>query len=115
MLAFVVCAFCLFKGYDLFGKQAYVRMDYSYYGEYKTHFNVRDEDVVPSYSYFNLSGRVDVSDDIKLSVHLNNVFDKEAVKYRNARSRSTDNTTAQQYIEYLEGRSLTVRLDYTFY
>ncbi|MDF2178544.1 TonB-dependent receptor [Aliiglaciecola sp. CAU 1673] len=103
------------QGFDLFGKQAYVRADFTYYGEYKTHFNVRDEDIVPSYSYVNLSGRLEVSDDVKLSVHINNLFDKEAEKYRRARSRSESNTTAQQYIDYLEGRSLTVRLDYTFY
>ncbi|GAB3012168.1 TonB-dependent receptor [Bowmanella dokdonensis] len=103
------------QGFDLFGKQAYVRGDFTYYGEYKTHFNTRDEDVVPSYSYFNLSGRIEVTDDVKLSVHINNLFDKEAVKYKAARSRSVDNTTAQQYIDYLEGRSLTIRVDYTFY
>lgn len=103
------------QGFELFGKQAYARVDYTYYGEYKTHFNVRDEDVVPAYSYFNLSGRIDVSNDVKLSVHLNNLFDKEAVQYRYARSRNTDNTTAQQYIEYLAGRTLTLRVDYTFY
>ncbi|MCW8109437.1 TonB-dependent receptor [Alteromonas ponticola] len=103
------------QGFEVFGKQASVRADWTYYGEYKTHFNTRPEDVVPSYNYFNVSGRYEVSDDVRLSVHLNNVFDKEAVKYKNARSRSVDNTTAQQYIEYLEGRNITIRMDYTFY
>ncbi|QSX36341.1 TonB-dependent receptor [Shewanella sedimentimangrovi] len=103
------------QGFQMFGKQAYIRGDWTYYGEYKTHFNVRPEDVVPSYSYFNLSGRYEVSDNIKLSVHINNVFDKEAEKYKRARSRSINNTVAQEYIEFLEGRSITVRLDYTFF
>ncbi|WP_372872543.1 TonB-dependent receptor [Shewanella sp.] len=103
------------QGFQLFGKQAYIRADWTYYGEYKTHFNVRPEDVVPSYSYFNLSGRYEVSDNVKLSVHVNNIFDTEAEKYKRARSRNTDNTVAQEYIEFLEGRSITVRLDYTFF
>ncbi|MCV2883610.1 TonB-dependent receptor [Aestuariibacter sp. AA17] len=103
------------QGFDLMGKPVNVRADLTYYGEYKTHFDTRPEDVVPSYSFVNLSARYEVSDDVRLSLHVNNVFDKEAVKYKRARSRSVDNTTAQQYIDYLEGRSVTVRLDYTFF
>lgn len=103
------------QGFELFGKQASIRADWTYYGEYKTHFNVRKEDVVPSYNYINLSARYEVSDDVRVSVHVNNLFDKEAVKYQNARSRSEDNTVAQQYIDYLEGRTVTVRLDYIFF
>jgi outer membrane receptor protein involved in Fe transport len=102
------------QGFSILGKEASIRADWTYYGEYKTHFNVKPEDVVPSYNYVNLSARYEVSDDVRLSVHINNIFDKEAIKYKRARSRS-DSTVAQQYIDYLEGRSLTVRLDYTFF
>ncbi|AFU99568.1 TonB-dependent receptor [Simiduia agarivorans] len=102
------------QSFTLFNKPMSVRGDYTYYGEYKTHFNVRDEDVVPAYSYFNLSGRVELSDNLQLSAHLNNVFDKEAISYKRARSRSESNTTAQQYINYLSGRTLAIRLDMTF-
>lgn len=102
------------KTFSLMGKEAAIRADWTYYGDYKTHFNVKPEDEVPSYNYFNLSARYEVSDDVRLSIHLNNVFDKEAVKYKRARSRS-DSTVAQQYIEYLNGRTITVRLDYTFF
>jgi len=103
------------QGFEVMGKQAFIRADYTYYGEYKTHFNVRDEDVVPSYSYVNLSGRIELSDSVRLSVHLNNVFNTDAISYKRARSRSEDNTTAQQYIDYLSERNLTVRVDYTFF
>lgn len=103
------------QGFEMLGKQAFVRADYSYYGDYKTHFNTRQEDEVPSYSYVNLSGRIELSDQATLSVHLNNVFDTEAVKYQRARSRSESSTTSQEYMEYLSERNLTVRLDYTFF
>jgi len=103
------------QGFEVFGKQAFVRADYTYYGAYKTHFKTRPEDEVPSYSYVNLSSRIEVSDSVTLSVHLNNVFDKEAIKYKRARSRSESNTAAQEYIEFLSERNLTVRLDYTFF
>ena len=102
------------QGFEVLGKQAFIRADYNYYGEYKTHFNTRPEDEVPSYSYVNLSGRLEISDQATVSVHLNNVFDKEAIKFKNARSRDAGNTTSQQYIEFLGERSLTVRLDYSF-
>lgn len=102
------------QNFNLYGKSAYVRGEVSYYGEYKTHFNVKDEDISPSYSTFNLSSRVELTDNLQLSVHLNNVFDKETPTYKRARSRSAS-TTSQQYISYLEGRTLTLRVDYTFF
>jgi len=102
------------QGFNFMGRQAFVRADYAYYGEYKSHFKVKDEDVTPSYGYVNLSTRFEVSDDVTLSLHVKNLFDDETISYKRARSRS-DSTTAQQYISYLEGRTLTVRLDYTFF
>lgn len=102
------------QGFEVFGKQAFVRADYTYYGAYKTHFKTRPEDEVPSYSYVNLSSRLEVSESVTLSLHLNNLFDKEAIKFKNARSRNDANTSAQEYIEYLSERNVTVRIDYTF-
>jgi outer membrane receptor protein involved in Fe transport len=99
------------QGFDFFGKQAFVRADYTYYGAYKTHFKISPEDEVPSYSYVNLSSRLEVSESVTLSLHLNNLFDKEAIKYQDAAS----NTLAPQYIEFLNERNLTVRIDYTFF
>lgn len=103
------------QGFSLMGKQAYIRADYSYYGDYKTHFDVRDEDKVPSYGVVNLSTRFEVSGDVTLSLHINNLLDDDAIKYKRARKRSETNTTAQNYIEYLQGRSIGIRLDYTFF
>ncbi|TMO69842.1 TonB-dependent receptor [Pseudoalteromonas aurantia] len=99
---------------EIFGKSAYVRGEYSFYDEFKTHFNVRDEDVSPSYSVFNLSGRVEISEDLRLSVFVNNLFDKETPTYKRARSRNANNSTSQEYIYYLNGRTLSLRVDYTF-
>jgi outer membrane receptor protein involved in Fe transport len=102
------------QAFTLMDKQAYIRADYTYYGEYKSHFEVKDEDVVPSYGYVNLSARLEATDDVTVSFHINNLLDDEAIKYKRARSRS-DSTVAQQYISYLQGRSVSVRLDYTFF
>jgi len=99
---------------EFMGKEAYLRLDMTAYGEYKTHFKTLETDEVDAYQIFNLSGRMEVSDSIQLSVHLNNLFDTEDVSYRRARSRSAT-SSAQQYITYLPERNLTVRLDYTFF
>jgi iron complex outermembrane receptor protein len=106
--------FALDQAFSFMGKQAFVRADYTYYGEYKTHFKVKDEDIVPAYGYMNLSTRFEATDDVTISLHINNLLDDEAIKYKRSRSRS-DSTIAQQYITYLAGRSVSVRLDYTFF
>ncbi|NUZ12419.1 TonB-dependent receptor [Pseudoalteromonas sp. McH1-7] len=100
---------------QLFGKDAYIRGEYSFYDEYKTHFNVRDEDKTPAYSVFNVSGRIQLSDSLKLSVFVNNLFDKETATYMRARSRNANNSAAQEYINYLNGRTISLRVDYTFF
>jgi outer membrane receptor protein involved in Fe transport len=99
---------------ELFGKQAFIRADMTAYGDYKTHFDTLDADKVDAYQVFNLAGRVEVSDSVQLSVHINNLLDNDAVKYKRARSRSKT-STAQQYIEYLPERNITVRVDYSFF
>ena len=105
------------QGFTVFGKQAFVRADYSYYGSYKTHFDVRPEDEVPSYSLVNVSSRIEISDSVTLSVHLNNLFDKEAYKYRRAvaRAEDYDEAVAQEIVEFINERNLTLRVDYTFF
>ncbi|WP_252095896.1 TonB-dependent receptor [Pseudoalteromonas sp. SCSIO 43201] len=90
-------------------------MNTSFYDEYKTHFNVRDEDKTPAYSVFNVSGRIQLSDSLKLSVFVNNLFDKETATYMRARSRNANNSAAQEYINYLNGRTISLRVDYTFF
>jgi len=99
---------------EVMGKEAYIRLDMTAYGKYKTHFKTLSADEVEAYEVFNLSGRMEVSESVQLSVHINNLLDSEDVSYKNARSRSAT-STAQQYIQYLPERNVTVRLDYTFF
>lgn len=114
MVPDVTAYIALDYGYKVFNKQAYLRVDANYYGEYKTHFNVREEDKVPSYSVVNLSGRFEISDEINISIHLNNLFNNDAYSYKGARSRDDSDTAAQEYIQFLPERNLTLRVDYTF-
>lgn len=97
---------------DLFGHRAFVRADLSAYGTYKSHFNTLDQDVSPGYETVNLSGRVNLNDNAVLSLHLDNLFDKQYFTYRSARSRT--DTSAYMYQLWGAERSVTLRMDYNF-
>lgn len=101
------------KEFDINNKPFFIRGDVSAYGKYNTHFDTKPGDEVPGYEVFNLSARYEVNENVKLSVHLNNVFDNDAIKYKRDRSRS-NRTTAQKYIDFLPERSIGIRLDYNF-
>ncbi len=98
--------------FDLFGRSVFVRADLSSYGSYKSHFNTLDEDVSAGYETVNLSGRVNVSDNAVLSLHLENLLNKQYYTYRSARSRT--DMTQQLYEAWGAERAITVRMDYNF-
>jgi iron complex outermembrane recepter protein len=98
--------------FELFGRQSFARIDVAAYGEYKSHFNTRPEDVSPSYKTVNLSGRMHLNDNAQVSVHLENVFNEDYITYRSARSRSSSRQAL--FERYGDERSLSVRLDYRF-
>jgi outer membrane receptor protein involved in Fe transport len=99
------------QGFQAFNRQAFVRLDVEAYGEYKTHFKAVEEDTVPAYEKVNLSGRIELADGINASVHINNLFDKEIVTWRSTTGNSYGN---YHYIDYANGRNVTMRLDFTF-
>jgi outer membrane receptor protein involved in Fe transport len=91
------------QAFQAFNRQAFVRVDVEAYGEYKTHFKATDKYIVPAYEKVNLSGRIALTDSINASLHINNLFDKEIITWRNTSS-----------IEYANSRNITMRLDFTF-
>ena len=99
------------QGFELFNRQAYVRMDVEAYGKYKTHFLATDEDSIPSYQQVNLSGRIELKEGINASLHINNLFDKEIINWRSTTGNSYGN---YHYVEYGNGINASFRLDFTF-
>ncbi len=99
------------QGFELFNRQSYIRLDMEAYGEYKTHFLATDEDTIPSYERFNLSGRMELNDSVNASLYINNLFDKEIINWRSTTGNSYGN---YHYVEYGDGRNITFRLDMTF-
>lgn len=101
---------------ELFNRQAFVRVDVEAYGEYKSHFNAREDgfDTSDAYTRVNFSGRIDLNDNTKLSLYVKNIFNTEVEEYKRARSRGT-NTSNFLTVDYGTERSITLRLDYTFF
>lgn len=98
--------------FSLFGLQAFARADVAAYGEFKSHFNTRPEDVAPAYETVNLSGRLHLNDNAVVSVHVNNVFNEDYLTYRSARSRTSSRQPL--YERYGAERNVAVRFDYRF-
>ncbi|NZA24787.1 TonB-dependent receptor [Luteimonas sp. SJ-92] len=98
--------------FALFGRQAFARVDLAAYGEFKSHFNTRPEDVAPSYKTVNLSGRMHLNDNAVVSVHVTNLFNEDYITYRSARSRTSSRHALTE--RYGAERGVGVRFDYTF-
>lgn len=100
------------KGFMLANKQVFARIDVEAYGKYSTHFNSLPTDKSPSYVNVNLSTRVEISDDVELSVHVGNLLNREIITYRNANER--DDPTEPLWVSYGQERNISVRLDFEF-
>ncbi|WP_340678263.1 TonB-dependent receptor [Paraglaciecola sp.] len=99
------------QGFEMFNRQAFVRLDIEAYGKYKTHFLATDEDRIASYQQVNLSGRIELKEGINASLHINNLFDKEIINWRSTTGNDYGN---YHYIEYGNGINASLRLDFTF-
>lgn len=102
---------------QLFGRQAFARIDVASYGEYKSHFNTHPRDVSPAYTTVNLSGRIHLNDNLVMSTYITNLLNKDYMTYRSVRSRGADgniNTRYGMFENYGAERGFGVRLDYSF-
>lgn len=101
------------KDIIFFGRDGSVRLDYAGYGEYKSHFNTKPEDISPSYEIVNLSGSLQVTDSTKISVYINNLLDEEIITYKRSEYRG-DSSLGNKYYYYGAERTLSVRADVVF-
>ncbi|WP_020399676.1 TonB-dependent receptor [Kordiimonas gwangyangensis] len=101
------------KEFEIWSKEASVRLEMLGYGEYKSHFNVREDDISPAYEVVNLNASFGVTDNARLSIFVNNLLDKEIITYKRSRSRSDWSGNALWYT-YGQERNVTIRLDVTF-
>ncbi|WP_082990159.1 TonB-dependent receptor [Woeseia oceani] len=98
---------------NVWNRDGSVRLDYAGYGEYKSHFNTKDEDISPAYEVLNLSTSLNVNDNVRLGFYVNNVLNDEIITYKRSRVRS-DWSLGDIYYYYGDERAYSLRLDFTF-
>ncbi len=98
---------------NFWGKDGYVRLDVNGYGESKSHFRAKDTDISPAYEVFNLSTSLQVNENASVSLHVNNMFNKEVILYKNQRYTS-DASGGARYFYYGAERNISLRLDLVY-
>jgi outer membrane receptor protein involved in Fe transport len=98
----------------VWGRDGNVRLDVAGYGKFKSHFDVRDEDISPAYEVVNLSGGLQINDNARINLHINNLLDDRIVRYRWTRSRTVDSYWAIHHVWYAPDRTVAVRMDLDF-
>lgn len=101
------------KSFDVWDREASARVEFNGYGEYKTHFNVGDADIVPAYTVVNFNAGIQLNESSRLSLILNNVFNDNIILYKRSRSRSDWSGNAL-WENYADERNLSIRLDFKF-
>lgn len=91
-----------------------IRLDVAGYGKYKSHFNVRAEDISPAYEVVNMSLGLDISDHTSVNLHINNLLDDRILRYRWSRSRNVDSYWAIHHEFYAPDRTVALRLNFEF-
>lgn len=98
---------------NVFNRDGSVRLDVAGYGEYKSHFNTLDQDISPAYEVVNLMGSIQVNDNARVGIYINNLLDEEIITYKRSRYRTTAGYSNQYYF-YGDERNVSVRFDFNF-
>lgn len=99
------------QGFQIMGRQAYVRADLSVYGKYNSYFKGTELDRIPAYETVNLSTRIEINENTNLSLHVNNLFDEEIINYKRA---ATAGYSGARWVGYGKDRNVSLRMDFTF-
>ncbi|MCC3862037.1 TonB-dependent receptor [Pseudemcibacter aquimaris] len=94
-------------------QDAFIRVEANGYGESKSHFRAKDTDISPAYTVVGLSAGLNLSENMDVSVHVRNLFNKEIINYKRQRYNSDWSLGARTYY-YGRERTISVRLDATF-
>ena len=98
---------------NVWNRDGSVRLEVAGYGEYKSHFNVKPEDISPAYEVVNLNGNVQVNDNARVGIYINNLLDEEIITYKRSRYRGGW-PLGNHYYYYGAERNVSVRFDFDF-
>ncbi|WP_308909232.1 TonB-dependent receptor [Pseudokordiimonas caeni] len=99
--------------FDLFSKEASVRAELAGYGSYSSHFGVLESDRSPGYEVVNVSGSININENVRFSLYVNNLLNTEIIEYKRSRYRS-EAALGEKYFYYGAERTVSLRLDFTF-
>jgi outer membrane receptor protein involved in Fe transport len=101
------------KEFQVYGKDASVRLSMSAYDGYRSHFRALEEDETDAYERWDLMGSISPSDNIRMSLHIDNLLDEEIITYKKSRLSNPD-YGLEQYVYYAPERTLTLRVDFSY-
>lgn len=101
------------KQVRMFDRDGSVRLDVAGYGEYKSHFNVKPEDISPAYEVVSLSANMQVNDNARVGIYIDNLLDEEIITYKRSRYRGGW-SLGNHYYYYGDERNISVRFDFDF-
>lgn len=102
------------QGYSIFTKEAFARIGVAGYGEYKSHFKAAPEDISDAYITTDVSTTLNVSDGVRIGLHVDNLFNKEYITYRQSAAPGAWPDLAYRTVSYGRERTVTVRADFNF-
>jgi outer membrane receptor protein involved in Fe transport len=98
--------------FNLASRPSFARVDMNYYGDSFATFKMSDEDMSPSYTQLNLNVGVDLDEQSRLQLSINNLTDvrTEAFRY----SAESPGYRARNYLQWIPPRTIGITYSRSF-
>ena len=98
--------------FDIMSAPAFARLDMSYYGDSFATFKMSDEDMSPSYTQLNLNLGVDLDEQSRLQLSINNLTDERTEAFRF--SAESPGYRARNYLQWIPPRTIGITYSRSF-
>ena len=98
--------------FDVMSAPAFARLDMSYYGDSFATFKMSDEDMSPSYTQLNLNVGVDLDEQSRLQLSINNLTDVRTEAFRF--SAESPGYRARNYLQCIPPRTIGITYSRSF-
>ena len=98
--------------FDVMSAPAFARLDMSYYGDSFATFKMSDEDMSPSYTQLNLNVGVDLDEQSRLQLSINNLTDVRTEAFRF--SAESPGYRARNYLQWIPPRTIGITYSRSF-
>jgi len=98
--------------FDIMSAPAFARIDMSYYGDSFATFKMSDEDMSPSYTQLNLNVGVNLDEQSRLQLSVNNLTDERTEAFRF--SAESPGYRARNYLQWIPPRTIGITYSRSF-